>query len=84
MTQEKPTGMDQTCYSYTQRELAIALGLAPTPFEWVVVEVDSTDPGEAMVDVMIRQHKPPRVIEDNEELSHHIDQGQQTFTLANG
>jgi hypothetical protein len=45
----------QTCYSYTPRELAEALGLPLTPYQWVVVELDNDGPGEPMIDILVRE-----------------------------
>ncbi len=42
--------MVQVCYTYSARELAVALGIRLGPDEWVVVEVD-----EGAVDVMVRR-----------------------------
>ena len=46
--------IEQTCYSYSARELALKLGLTLTPQEWVVVEVD-----ESTVDVFVRKRVEP-------------------------
>ena len=50
----KSVKIEQTCYSYSFRELALKLGLTLTPQEWVVVEIE-----EDTVDVMVRGRVEP-------------------------